>query len=91
MIDRPTPSRRPFYTDFAWAFDLLIDRPVVKECAVIATWLQQRGVRPGAALPDAGCGTGRYSIELARRGYVVHGIDASPELRSPFSVLLFRL
>jgi|RhiMetdeSRZDD1v2_1073273.scaffolds.fasta_scaffold383585_2 SAM-dependent methyltransferase len=80
MINRPTPSRRPFYTDFAWAFDLLIDRPVAKECGVIATWLHQRGVRPGAALLDAGCGTGRYSIELSRRGYVVHGIDASPEL-----------
>ena len=73
-------DRRPFYTDFAWAFDLLIDRPVVKECAVIVTWLIDRGVRPGAPLLDAGCGTGRYSIELSRRGFVVHGIDASPEL-----------
>jgi SAM-dependent methyltransferase len=42
--------------------------------------LIERGVRPGAALLDAGCGTGRYSIELSRRGYVVQGIDASPEL-----------
>ena len=80
MINTPTPNRRPFYTDFAWAFDLLIDRPVAKECGVIVTWLIERGVRPGAALLDAGCGTGRYSIELSRRGYVVHGIDASPEL-----------
>jgi len=76
----PTPNRRPFYTDFAWAFDLLIDRPVAKECRVIVTWLIERGVRPGAALLDAGCGTGRYSIELSRRGYIVQGIDASPEL-----------
>src|ERR1700752_4797436 len=73
-------DRRPFYTEFAWAFDLLIDRPVAKECATIVTWLIERGVLPGAALLDAGCGTGRYSIELSRRGYVVHGIDASPEL-----------
>ena len=29
---------------------------------------------------DAGCGTGRYAIELARRGYVVHGLDLSPDL-----------
>lgn len=80
MINPPSPNRRPFYTDFAWAFDLIIDRPVAKECDVIASWLIERGVRPGAALLDAGCGTGRYSIELARRGYMVHGIDASPEL-----------
>jgi SAM-dependent methyltransferase len=73
-------SRRPFYAEYAWAFDLLIDRPVRKECAVMASWLFERGVLPGAKLLDAGCGTGRYAAELARRGYVVHGIDSSPEL-----------
>jgi len=73
-------SRRPFYTEYAWAFDLIIDRPVRKECAAIATWLIERGVLPGAAVLDAGCGTGRYSLELARRGYAVTGIDVSPEL-----------
>jgi len=72
--------RRPFYTEYAWAFDLLIDRPVRKECAVIAGWLLDRRVLPGTKILDAGCGTGRYAIELARRGYVVHGMDASPEL-----------
>ena len=72
--------RRPFYTEYAWAFDLLIDRPVRKECAVIVAWLVDRGVLPGSELLDAGCGTGRYATELARRGYVVRGIDLSPEL-----------
>ena len=74
------PNKRPFYTEYAWAFDLLIDRPVRKECDAIITWLIEREVRPGAAVLDAGCGTGRYAIELARRGYVVHGIDSSAEL-----------
>ena len=72
--------RRPFYAEYAWAFDLLIDRPVRKECAVIAAWLIERGVLPGAEILDAGCGTGRYALELARRGYVVRGVDLSPEL-----------
>ena len=72
--------RRPFYSDFAWAFDLIIDRPVRKECAVIAAWLIERGVLPGARILDAGCGTGRYAFELARRGFIVHGIDLVPEL-----------
>ena len=72
--------RRPFYTEYAWAFDLLIDRPVRKECVVIAAWLVDRGAMPGSEILDAGCGTGRYAIELARRGYVVHGIDLSPDL-----------
>ena len=73
-------SRRPFYAEYAWAFDLLIDRPIRKECAAIAEWLVARGVLPGADLLDAGCGTGRYAAELARRGYVVQGIDLSGEL-----------
>jgi SAM-dependent methyltransferase len=71
---------RPFYGEFAWAFDLLIDRPVVKECAAITSWLIERSIVPGAALLDAGCGTGRYAMELARRGYLVDGVDRSPEL-----------
>ena len=72
--------RRPFYAEYAWAFDLIIDRPVEKECAVIAAWLVGRGILPGAEILDAGCGTGRYSRELARRGYIVRGVDLSPEL-----------
>ena len=78
--DTPETARRPFYTEFAWAFDLLIDRPVRKECATIVTWLTERGILPGAQLLDAGCGTGRYAIELARRGYAVEGVDLSKEL-----------
>lgn len=73
-------SGRPFYGEYAWAFDLLIDRPVGQECAAIAAWLSDRGALPGATLLDAGCGTGRYARELARRGYVVEGVDQSSEL-----------
>src|SRR5829696_6109030 len=73
-------SRRPFYGEYAWAFDLLIDRPVGQEGAAIAAWFTERGVPPGATLLDAGCGTGRYAGELARRGYAVEGVDRSPEL-----------
>ena len=47
---------------------------------MITAWLIERGVLPGAEVLDAGCGTGRYAIELARRGYVVHGVDLSPDL-----------
>ena len=77
MSEKP---ERPFYSRYAWAFDLLIDRPVRKECAAIAAWLVERSATPGATLLDAGCGTGRYAHEMARRGYVVHGVDASPDM-----------
>lgn len=76
----PNIPARPFYAEYAWAFDLLIDRPVDQECRTIAGWLAERGVVPGATLLDAGCGTGRYAVELSREGYAVHGIDSSPEL-----------
>jgi len=73
-------TSRPFYGEFAWAYDYLVARPVAEECAGMAAALARRGVAPGASLLDAGCGTGRYAVELARRGFVVTGIDRSPEL-----------
>ena len=76
----PDTTSRPFYGEYAWACDLLIDRPVRRECRTIATWLVERRVLPGGAVLDAGCGTGRYAIELARRGYIVSGVDLSPDL-----------
>ena len=79
-MSTPPIFSRPFYAEYAWAFDLLIDRPVQHECRTIAAWLAKRGVCPGATLLDAGCGTGRYAIELSRHGYVVRGIDRSPAL-----------
>jgi SAM-dependent methyltransferase len=35
---------------------------------------------PGAAVLDAGCGTGRVAIELARRGYATVGVDVDAAL-----------
>jgi cyclopropane fatty-acyl-phospholipid synthase-like methyltransferase len=35
------------------------------------------GISPGQSILDVGCGTGRHSVELARRGYTVTGLDLS--------------
>jgi len=40
------------------------------------------GIGPGSAVLDVCCGAGRHSVELARRGYDVTGIDLSRYLIS---------
>ncbi len=42
--------------------------------------LEELALKPGAAILDVGCGTGRHSVELAKRGYKVTGIDLSAEM-----------
>ena len=39
--------------------------------------LQRLDVEPGARILDVACGHGRHSLELARRGYRVTGVDLS--------------
>lgn len=39
--------------------------------------IEELGISPGASVLDVGCGTGRHTIELARRGYLVTGLDMS--------------
>jgi SAM-dependent methyltransferase len=44
-----------------------------------ATFVEALGVR---SVLDAGCGTGRVAIEMARRGFDVVGLDADPSMLS---------
>jgi len=39
--------------------------------------VQELRLKPGATILDVGCGTGRHAIELARRGYIITGVDLS--------------
>jgi 2-polyprenyl-3-methyl-5-hydroxy-6-metoxy-1,4-benzoquinol methylase len=73
-------SSRPLYSDFAWAYDLIIAGPVSSRCDFVESMAAQRGVLPGSSILDAGCGTGSYSVELAKREYAVAGLDSSAEL-----------
>ena len=71
---------RPYYHRFAWADDLLNAEPIGARIDFIVAELGRRGVAPPARLLDAGCGTGRYAIDLAGRGFAVTGVDRSAEL-----------
>lgn len=44
--------------------------------------LEELSLQPRSSILDVGCGTGRHSIELAKRGYIVTGLDLSSEMLS---------
>ncbi|PKK83611.1 MAG: cyclopropane-fatty-acyl-phospholipid synthase [candidate division Zixibacteria bacterium HGW-Zixibacteria-1] len=49
-------------------------RNTVKEVDFI---IEELAIKPGSRILDIGCGTGRHSVELARRGYKMTGVDWS--------------
>lgn len=44
--------------------------------------IAELGVTPPARILDMGCGTGRHSVELARRGFAMTGVDLSAGMLS---------
>lgn len=59
--------------DARWASLAKSGRNVHGEADLVDSLLGETG---GTRVLDAGCGTGRVAIELARRGYVTTGVDA---------------
>ena len=73
-------SRRPFYHEFAWAYDLLQPEPITARIEFIEAILSRSGIPTGGRFLDAGCGSGRYAVEFAKRGFKVCAVDRSAEL-----------
>jgi SAM-dependent methyltransferase len=72
----------PWYTDFFTELANTFWRgavPPEQTAAEIDFVLDATGTRPGARVLDVPCGSGRHSIELARRGHDVTGLDISAE------------
>jgi len=70
---------RPFYADYAGAYDLLVTDPVAPWVEAVHDRLLSGGW-PSALVLDAGCGTGRHAAALAAKGHHVDLADASEQL-----------
>lgn len=58
--------------------DLEIRTPdAAREAPLLTQLLTEHGVAPGSRILDVPCGNGRWSLELASRGYAVEGLDFS--------------
>ncbi len=77
MIQRAAPhneweafydAHAPFYLESDFT------KGTIKE---VDFMVEAMGLKPGAAILDVGCGCGRHSVELAKRGFVVTGLDVS--------------
>ena len=70
------------YTDFAGVYDEFMDEVDYSGWAsYICDVLKSHGINDGLVL-DLGCGTGNMTERLARSGYDMIGVDASPQMLS---------
>jgi SAM-dependent methyltransferase len=70
---------RPFYRDYAEAYDSLVADPVEPWTEAVHGRLLSGGWR-STDLLDAGCGTGRHAAALAAKGHRVDLADASERM-----------
>lgn len=72
---------QPDWYRSAFSAETTVDRPWADQTeAEIDRVLSMMRPEPGARVLDLACGTGRHSIELARRGFSVLGVDIAADL-----------
>lgn len=72
-----------FGSDFARAYDLWYEeKDYQAECDLIERIFQRYAADQVRSVLDLGCGTGGHAIPLARRGYLVTGVDQSEAMLS---------
>jgi SAM-dependent methyltransferase len=66
------------YFEDEWLDEIALHIPEERTRNEIDFVLERLELEPGARVLDVACGHGRHSLELARRGFVVTGVDLSP-------------
>jgi len=67
------------FDKFGQYYDLIYqDKDYAGECDFVEQLLSEHTPRRLRRILELGCGTGRHTITLAKRGYAVTGIDLSP-------------
>jgi len=72
--------KRPFYYEYAWAYDLLIDAKTEKRIRFIKQIIKEYNHAGVIKILDAGCGSGSLSLALASEGFEMTGMDLSEAL-----------
>ncbi len=71
------------YSDFAYVYDLLMqDIQYTQWADYIESLFQKFCIMKPELVLDMACGTGNLTLELAKRGYDMTGIDMSPDMLS---------
>ncbi len=71
----------PFGERYASYYDLFYDdKPYATEVGFLEWAFRRFAKRPVRSVLEIGCGTGGHALVLARRGFVVTGIDRSPAM-----------
>jgi 2-polyprenyl-3-methyl-5-hydroxy-6-metoxy-1,4-benzoquinol methylase len=66
------------YFEDEWLDEIALNIPEERTRKEIDFVLERLELEPGARVLDVACGHGRHSLELARRGFDVTGVDLSP-------------
>ncbi|MCX8131300.1 MAG: class I SAM-dependent methyltransferase [Clostridia bacterium] len=70
------------YTNFAYIYDEMMYDVDYKKWADYIEKIFKRYRQKPSLILDLGCGTGSFTLEMAKRGYEMIGIDISPDMLS---------